>query len=174
MRVLTLCLVLLVVGAAPAFTQENSGMAAEAPCTPPENFVADERYQQIAEAYALDAVDGAQANFGVPLDWTDASIARVEDMLGEMHRQIGPARPSRETIENFGKIFGSYIGEVYRRNHGATWGLITISGQTFPGLMSTQTCTLFWPWRRVQNRLVDGDENNVLHYYQALLEGPGE
>ena len=49
---------------------------------------------------------------------------------------------------------------------------LTLAGHTLPGLMSTRTCTLFWPWGRVQNRLVDGDENNVLHYYQALLEGP--
>jgi hypothetical protein len=34
----------------------------------------------------------------------------------------------------FAKMFGCYIGEVYRENHGATWGLVEMDGQRFPGL----------------------------------------
>ncbi|MGE0741816.1 MAG: hypothetical protein AB7O98_10780 [Hyphomonadaceae bacterium] len=133
-------------------------------------FMEDDRYRQIAEAYALDAVDAARANFGVALDWSDASVSQVEQMLDIMNDEIGSANPSPETIETFAKMFGSYIGEVYRRNHGATWGLVKIGEEFIPGLQAEGTCALFWPWGRVQNRLVEGDENNVLHYYEALIE----
>lgn len=147
-----------------------AGMEAQVRCDSPENFVADDRYRQIAEAYALDAVDAARMNFGVELDWSDASVSRVEEMLSVMHQQLASARPSQETIETFSKMFGSYVGEVFRRNHGATWGLVTIDGETFAGMRDNQSCALFWPWGRVQNRLTAGDEHNVWHYYQTLLE----
>jgi hypothetical protein len=172
MRVLAVCIALVVSIATPAFAQENSD--APASCEAPENFAPDGDYRQIAEAYALDAIDVAQSNFGVSLDWSDGSIADVEAMLDVMHQQIGAANPPQETIETFAKAFGSYVGEVYRRNHGATWGLVTLDGQKFPGLMAAHTCTLFWPWGRVQNRLIEGAENNVSHYYQALVESHRE
>lgn len=171
MRAIAILLALSASVTTPAFAQRASN---EITCETPENFAPDARYLQIAEAYALDAVDVAQANFGVSLDWSDASVVGVEAMLDTMHREIRAANPSQETIETFAKIFGSYVGEVYRRNHGATWGLVTLDGNTFPGLMSARGCTLFWPWGRVQNRLIEGAENNVGHYYQALLEGDDE
>jgi hypothetical protein len=75
----------------------------------------------------------------------------------------------------FAKMFGSYIGEVYRKNHGATWGLVEMAGQRFPGLKSESAAsTLFWPWGRPQNRLVDGAENNVWHYYSDLVKNHGK
>jgi hypothetical protein len=172
MRIFAVCVALAAFITPPAFAQESS--SAPAGCEAPENFAPDDRYLQIAEAYALDALDVAQTNFGVSLDWSDGSIVGVEAMLDVMHQEIGAANPPQDTIETFGKIFGSYVGEVYRRNHGATWGLVTLEGHTFPGLMATRTCTLFWPWGRVQNRLMDGAENNVSHYYQALIENDDE
>ena len=44
------------------------------------------------------------------------------------------------------------------------------AGQEFPGLKADKGDTLFWPWGKVHNRLVNGPEdNNVWHYYQVLL-----
>lgn len=69
----------------------------------------------------------------------------------------------------FAKFFGSYIGEVYRRNHGGEWGIVNLNEKKFFGFR-TKSGTMFWPWARVSNRIVDGAENNVLHYYRVLLE----
>lgn len=96
----------------------------------------------------------------VKLDWTDASIEQVERILGKMHGTIPVQKPSEEVIWNFAKGFGSYTGEVFRKNHGGEWGMITDGGNTFPGLR-WNAHTLFWPWGRVHKRLVEGDENNV-------------
>lgn len=131
-------------------------------------FVADARYLAIAEAYALDAIDFAKDHFKVDLDRTEGSIRSLEEILDVFHVQLSKSRPSSDQIVGFSKMWGSYFGEVLRKNHGATWGLVTSDGNSFPGMQATNG-VLFWPWGRVENRLVDGPENNVWHYYQHLI-----
>jgi hypothetical protein len=135
-----------------------------------DNFSGDPKIQQIAEAYALDAVDFAKNNFKINLDWSDGSVAHIETILGIFHDQITTSKPSKEQVYQFAKLFGSYVGEVFRRNHGATWGLVTLQGQSFPGLKADGAAGLFWPWGRAQNRLTDGPNDNIWHYYQDLIE----
>jgi len=136
-----------------------------------QKFVADPDVQKIAEAYALDAVELAKRQFGANLDWSDASIENVEMVLVKMHASYVATtpRPTPEQVMSFAKGFGSYVGEVYRRNHGAEWGIVSLGGQKFPGLR-TKTGVNFWPWGRVSNRITEGGENNVLDYYRVLLK----
>jgi len=138
-----------------------------------ENFAADPKIQQIAEAYALDAVDFAAKISVGKLDWSDSSVAHVETILSSLHSQAATAKPTPEQVFQFAKAFGSYIGETFRRNHGATWGMVTLQGQSFPGLKADGAAGLFWPWGRAQNRLTNGSEDNVWHYYQALIQRSG-
>lgn len=136
-----------------------------------QSFVADTNIQKIAEAYALDAVDLSKSQFGIQLDWSDASIENVEKALVKIHASYiaTTPRPTQEQVMSFAKGFGSYVGEVYRRNHGGDWGVVSLNGQKFPGLR-TKAGTNFWPWGRVANRITDGDENNVFDYYRVLLQ----
>jgi hypothetical protein len=127
---------------------------------------------KIAEAYALDAVDIAADNFGVSLDWSEGSIESVEQMLSELHEELAGAAPSEEAVWTFAKAFGSYVGEVMRRHHGGEWGMVELDGQSFPGLSSGDG--LCWPWGKVHNRLVNGPEDNVWHYYVALTRPQAE
>lgn len=136
-------------------------------------FTADPKIQQIAEAYALDAVYFAKNGFRLKLDWTDSSVVHVEKILGALHDQLPTAKPTEEQIFQFAKMLGSYVGEVFRRNHGATWGMVILQGQPFPGLMAEHSSGTFWPWGRAQNRITDGPGDNMWHYYQALLERYG-
>ncbi len=137
---------------------------------PGMDFSEDPRIQQIAEAYALDAVDFARENMKVDLDWTDESVQRLESILDIFHRELATERPSDETVATFSKMWGSYLGEVYRKNHGGTWGMVTHEGRSFPGFRSSSG-SLFWPWGRVENRLRKGTEDNVWHYYRSLTSG---
>jgi hypothetical protein len=140
-------------------------------------FVPDPKLDKIAEAYALDAVDFARKQFGVTLDFTDDSIRRVETILDRFHSDFKRDHPTDEQISKFAQMLGSYIGEVFRRNHGASWGKVTMDGATVPGMSSTRGL-LLWPWTRTFNRIVKGPEDNMWHYYQKLLElsdhRPGE
>jgi hypothetical protein len=137
----------------------------------PVPFTPDEKIQKIVAAYSLDAVDFVAANFKINLDWSDASIRQIETILDKFHRDLGNSHPTEEQITKFSKIFGSYIGEVFRKNHGGQWGMVELDGQRFPGMQSP-TGTLFWPFGRARNRMVNGDEDNVWDYYQELLKSP--
>jgi hypothetical protein len=76
-------------------------------------------------------------------------------------------RPSDDMVMTFAKMFGSYIGEVLRLNHGGEWGMVTLDGAKFPGFRHTSG-DLIWPWGRAKNRLVLGPEDNVFDYYRLL------
>ncbi len=131
-------------------------------------FEADDKIRQIAEAYSLDAVDHAKG-VGIELDWTDKSIQKVEEILGMLHKQMSNANPSEDKVLTFAKIYGSYTGEVFRKNHGATWGMVTTDGNELPGMQVEEADLRFWPWGRAQKRIMNGPEDNIWHYYQALL-----
>jgi hypothetical protein len=137
-------------------------------------FEPDDKLQQVAEAYALDAIDFARDTFGLSLDWTDRSVKHVETILGSLYDQIPTEKPSEEQVFQFAKVLGSYVGEVFRRNHGAVWGMVSVEDGSFPGLRADQTGTEFWPWGRAHRRLTNGPEDNVWHYYQVLLSEEGE
>lgn len=143
-----------------ALAQEETG----------QSFLSDPNVQKVAEAYALDAVEFSKKNFGITLDWTDASISNVEKALALMHTSYTKTtpKPTDKQVMSFAKGFGSYVGEVYRRNHGAEWGIVSLGGQKFPGLR-TKSGTNFWPWGRALNRITQGPENNVVDYYKTLL-----
>lgn len=146
------------------------GTDAAAADTAARSFSADPKIQKVAEAYAEDAVDYSAKTFGVKLDWSDESIGKAELVLSKMSASYSAAnpQPTTEQVMSFAKMFGSYVGEVYRRNHGATWGMVSLGGQTFPGLR-TASGVNFWPWGRVLERITSGSEDNVSDYYGALL-----
>ena len=135
-----------------------------------QSFSPDSRIQKVAEAYSLDAVDFSAKKFGIKLDWSDASIADVEKALAQMsswYVSTNP-KPTDEQVMAFAKAYGSYVGEVYRRNHGGEWGMVTLGVSRFPGLRTTSGSS-FWPWGRVFNRITKGAEDNIADYYAALL-----
>jgi hypothetical protein len=136
-----------------------------------QSFSPDPKIQKIAEAYSLDAVDFSAKHFGIKLDWSDASIADVEKTLAQMSSSYVSTnpKPPGEQVMAFAKAYGSYVGEVYRRNHGGEWGMVTLGGSRFPGLR-TASGSSFWPWGRVFNRITKGTEDNIADYYAALLK----
>ena len=134
-----------------------------------ETFVADPEIERIAIARADSAIRLAAGPFGVALDWSDRSIEQVERILAGVHADLATRAVDEAKIYALAETLGSYVGEVYRRNHGATWGNVTLGSETYPGLR-TDNDVLFWPWGRVYNRLVNGAEDNLAWYYHLLLE----
>ena len=136
-------------------------------------FQPDGQVAEVAEAYALDAVDLATRNFGVTLDWSEASVREVEQMLGRLHDEMASAQPPEDAVWTFAKAFGSYVGEVLRRHHGGVWGMVSMDGQSFPGLQQAGG-SLCWPLGRAHKRLTNGPDDNVWHYYNVLVHRPPE
>jgi hypothetical protein len=102
------------------------------------------------------------------LDWTDESVRLVEEILEKLRASMPTPKPPDDMIWNFAKGFGSYVGEVFRKNHGGEWGMVTHDGQTFPGIRWKGN-VLFWPWGRVHQRLVVGAESNVFDHYRSMV-----
>ena len=134
------------------------------------HFTEDKNISQITEAYALDAIDVARNNFGVILDWSEKSIKDIESILDLLHQKNLENPPPEEMILKFSKVFGSYVGEIYRRNHGGKWGVVTMDGESFPGLQGEDRKQIIWPWGKVNNRIKNGSEDNVWDYYQLITQ----
>jgi hypothetical protein len=134
-----------------------------------EAFEKDDKIQTVAEAYAQDAIDFVRAHYSKRLNWSDESIRDIEEVAAHLHDTLPDPRPAEEQIFGMAKMLGSYVGEVFRRNHGALWGRAKMGGESFPGLQGLHDGVTFWPWGRVQNRLINGPEDNIWHYYQILV-----
>src|SRR5581483_12320230 len=111
-----------------------------------QRFQPEEMVQQMADAFSEAAVECARHDFKVELDWTDRSIEAVEDILESLHLSLAAKKSTSHDVATYSKMFGSYVGEVFRRNHGATWGVVTLNGTSVPGLKQHSTGDLFWPW----------------------------
>jgi hypothetical protein len=135
------------------------------------SFQEDDRIRQAAEAYALEAVALAREKLGTELDFSDESIRLLDKALLALQARLADARPSEQQFQRLAKMFGSYLGEVLRRNHGAQWGMVTLEGESSPGMRVDRGGTACWPWGRVQTRLVNGTEDSVWLYYAALTQG---
>ena len=141
--------------------------------TPGWGFTPDEEVQKAAEAYALEACDFLREDFQVIADWSDASIQLVESVLDKFHKAVKQDHPTEQQMMGIARLLGSYVGEVYRRNHGATWGVVELNGEKFPGLEAKSSKMTFWPWGRSFNRIQDGPEDNIWHYYIDLVRETG-
>lgn len=127
-------------------------------------------------AYAEDAVDMARANFQVELDYSERSVQRVERCLAQLHSTIPKGffgkmlgrGPSPEQIETVAKMFGAYVGEVFRRHYGGEWVVEPAPGAPGPVVTLVHPNGRFFPPAKVHKRIANGDEDNVWHYYQVL------
>ena len=134
-------------------------------------FTAEPKVQQVAEAYALDCIDFVKGQFKLELDGSDESILKLEPILDNLSNYVKTKGMPPERVETFSKMFGFYIGETYRKNHGGvTWGRVSINGQNYHGLGKTDTNEAFiWPVANVANRIHLGSEANIAIYYSAII-----
>ncbi len=138
-------------------------------------FVASESVRHDAEASAADAVRIAKTQFNLALDGSEASIDDVERALDRLHSNyvLTTPKPADTQLLPVARAFGAYVGEVYRRNHGAAWGTVTLNGTDYAGLR-TDAGVNVWMTGRVLNRIIDGPENNIAEYYRKLASGPAK
>lgn len=78
--------------------------------------------QSRAQQRAAELVTFAATNFKLKLDYSEESIARVEQTLAGIHKHFGNnVDKNKAAVVNLANGFGSYIGEVVRRKHGGEW-----------------------------------------------------
>lgn len=126
-------------------------------------------------ALAQEAVDFANRNFGVALDFSNASVERVEMIAEELYQSIPQGMlsklfhlsPSEGEIKKICDMFGAYIGEVLRRSKGGEWA----NNEEFSAIGIVYGASWLFPQGKVHDRLINGSEDNLWTYFCDLLEG---
>jgi hypothetical protein len=115
------------------------------------------------------AVQDAQKQSHVHLDYSVDSIKRAEGVLGQPHDQYAKD-PSSVSAKGLGSAYGAYVGEVIRRSEpGARWG----RGDAVGG---PKSYPLIWgpghsyPMAWCYHRIVSGPEDNVWIKYCVLKD----
>ena len=131
----------------------------------PEFKTTDEMMQFLAAS----AVEMANKNCGIKLDYSPESIEKVDVVLGKIHDEYQRTNSS-QGIHGLAMAYGAYIGEVIRRSEpGAKWEQSdSVGGQNSYPMQwrggASYVCA--WCYRRITN----GDEDNVWHKYIAIRD----
>jgi hypothetical protein len=129
-------------------------------------------------AYAQDAIDHAKSSSDITLDYSPDSARRVEEVLERLHAAIPRGLlgrlfgrgPSAQDIWKVSKMYGGYLGEVFRRTAGGEWD---IDKEIVPGentICLRKGKNRIWPPAKVYKRLTNGSEDNVWFYSQLILK----
>ena len=129
------------------------------------SFISDPQLQQVASQSAEECIAFLKQKFGKNADYSDRFVTEVEDVMNLLQLDIPRSKPPENVVQEMATVFGSYIGETYRLNHGGEWGIANGS----PALQTRNGITCY-PWMRAWKRLTNGYEDNVLHWYQYLLQ----
>ena len=108
-----------------------------------------------------------QKNF----DFSAKSIGELEEILDYYAEDLLESRPTENQIWSMSLIFGSYLGEVMLKNglskRGYHWGMQNTDN--IPLLMADDE-KYVTPIDKIYKRLVNGAEDNVVLFYQTMME----
>lgn len=116
---------------------------------------------------AVEYAKSFQKNF----DFSERSIGNLEEILDYYATDLLESRPTENQIWSMSLIFGSYLGEVMLKNglsrRGYRWGMQNTDN--IPLLMADDE-KYITPVDKVYKRLVNGAEDNVVSFYQMMME----
>jgi hypothetical protein len=124
------------------------------------------------EVRATNAVEIAASEYGIIIDYSPDSVAKVEEILGRIHEQNSNKPLSKNQLVVESLRWGGYIGEVIRRMKPCHWELDSkIAGAgSFPIVFDSEKHETF-PVGWCYKRIVNGPEDNVWHKLHFLVEG---
>jgi hypothetical protein len=133
------------------------------------HFAADQGAARAASRYAADLVQFARLELSLELDFSDTSVAQIEEVAAELHADLRRERGAIRDVDTLIQMLGSYVGEVYRRNHGGEWGFASTNGKRIMAIRAATGNSLMWPVERIKQRIRGGGSNNVWAYYQSRV-----
>jgi hypothetical protein len=110
--------------------------------------------------YAEKHVSMSEDNFGVKLDYSPASLRAIDEIISE-HWEETPTFLDQVVL-----LFGAYVGETIRRQHGGNWTFDEENGYALENLGGTGA--RIYPFAKVNKRFVNGEEDSIAFYYQAV------
>lgn len=137
----------------------------------------NETLEETVAAYDSAARDAAWRWSQHVFDHSAASIELLEGILEEIHRHLHEPSfkrriglgPSESDIEQWANLWGIYLGESLRTQLGGHW---IMGHEEAPNLLALEfdDGTIAFPTARVFRRLTDGASENVVAYYQEVVE----
>ncbi|WP_187273848.1 hypothetical protein [Paenibacillus sp. N3.4] len=122
---------------------------------------------EIIEKNCSTAVEYA-VSFGHTLDFTDASIKKVEEILdyyaNELSTSSADDKPTENQVWSMAIIWGSYLGETMVRNIGEPCKWIYEEGEY---LLEAKEA-IANPVGKTYKRLINGKEDNVYSFYDII------
>jgi hypothetical protein len=120
---------------------------------------------EVMQKSAQEVVGFAKTTFKVKLDFSEKSIKEVEKILAALYESITPEnKPTDNQLQSAAMLWGSYIGEVIRRNYGGEWQ------KTSAGIIFKIANAELYPLDKVYKRLTNGVEDNIEFYYETFKE----
>jgi hypothetical protein len=117
------------------------------------------------EQAPLDAME----NYGLRLDFSDASVENVETILGKLAARVKDKNGLSDPMAGMAFLYGAYIGECIIRNHrGGTWAKDHPAAGKNSYPLSYEGGLIF-PVAWCGNRLLRGPEANVWNKYQYFV-----
>lgn len=99
----------------------------------------------------------------VELDFSEASIARVEEVCEQLYDFVDE---EERDVAMYSRYLGAYIGEVFRRVVGGEWVIHSDKLGQVPAVRCGDL-TIF-PHDKVRKRLVDGPRDNLFAYFEVF------
>lgn len=116
-------------------------------------------------ANANEAMKLTRKFFVVELNYSEASIQQLEGLFDDVEFTMRGGKSS-ENVELLTRVWGSYLGEVLRRQFDGEWI------KQADGAAAVQCGdTIHDTHEQVRRRLTKGAEHNVWQYYQSVAGG---
>jgi hypothetical protein len=155
---------------------DSDGRWVEIPGAVPEQFDDLTRAQYVMGAMAEDAVGAASEVFGKTLDYTPPSIIALEAVLAKLHAdrprgmlaKLMRSAPSKQEVYEMAVLWGGYLGEVLRLNHGGVWEVEHPAAPGEQGYFMHVCGENVAPVIQVQLRLADPPGASVVTFYEML------
>lgn len=127
--------------------------------------------------WATEAAAESFQRFKIKLDGTEESIETLEQILGALHHVIVdgyqtpgmPDKPSKDEIWLWSTRFGAYLGKLIAQFVGGKWEAKPHAQMGF-GYIIPISGVNFFPIVKVNDRLMKGDEENIVEYYISLKD----
>lgn len=110
---------------------------------------------------------GSMRHFDWELDFSEQSVQTLEEMIERQFEDWRPWRGGKVAKKNLpiASLVGAYLGEVMIRHIGGHWGWMPefdVAAVRLPSGTWTS------PPAKAQKRFVNGKEDDLVFYYQAL------
>lgn len=103
------------------------------------------------------------------LDFSEASLADVEEILDCYFEDLSSKNPALDEIESLAIIWGIYLGEVVRIHNSERchWQVDDVLGDGAELYLQIEHIKAF-PIYKVYKRLTNGPEDNVMSFYDVI------